>query len=123
MTQQDAWMIVVLLAILALGPLYGYWIGKIGMRGSWNVRKIKKVAAGPLLAAGAIALSADLIFRIFYEGPGPEPIWARFPWVIFVAAGFFALFAAAKGAGVPWDEFRNRGGKISDRKNNDLSIT
>lgn len=123
MTRQETWTIALLPAILALGPLYGYWIGKIGMRGSWSVRKIKKVAAGPLLATGAIALSADLIFRIFFEGPGPESIWAKFPWVIFVAAGFFALYAAAKGAGVPWDDFRNRSGKISDRKRNDLSIT
>src|ERR1035437_5450203 len=112
MTQQEAWMIALLLGIFALGPLYEYSIGKIGMRHSWSLRKINIVAAGPLLAAGLIAVAANLAFRVFYERPGPWSLWTRFPCTVLVVSGLFVMFASAKGAGVAWIDFKTRLGRV-----------
>ena len=93
------------LGILALGALYGYWIGTVSKRRSWSGKKVKIVAMIPIPMAGVVLMIASKITREAGSG-NPAAAWAEFPWTITLLAGFLAMFIAARVAypGVPLND-------------------
>jgi hypothetical protein len=106
MRQESVWMITGLIGVLVLGALYGYWIGRIGKRRCWSGKKVKGVAAYPLMVCGLVLLIASVISREASGYGDSAAVWAKFPWVVMLCAGFLAMFVAAKVAfpGVPLSE-------------------
>ncbi len=60
MDSGDIWKIASLQMVVAVGPVYGYWVGNAAKRRSWRYRKIKKVAAIPMLATAGLVLAAGI---------------------------------------------------------------
>jgi len=102
------------LGILALGALYGYWIGTVSKRRSWSGKKVKIVAMIPIPMVGVVLMIASKIAREASGSGNPAAAWAEFPWTITLLAGFLAMFIAARVAypGVP----------LSDLEKDNLSI-
>lgn len=104
MTQETIWMLTAAVGILALGLLYGYWIGRVGKQRKWSFRKTKIVAGAPLMSVGIVMQCAALVVH-HRSGYETSELWTRFPWTIVWATGFFAMILSAKGSGVAWSDF------------------
>ena len=85
------WIIPAIAAILLAACLYGYWIGTLGKRNSWPVRKIVVLAYNPLLAIWLILFAARA-FGVHISR-----------WLILAAivAPVPSLLVAARRAGIP----------------------
>jgi hypothetical protein len=102
MKQEVIWTIIGALGILVLSILYGYCIGTAAKRRSWSGKKVKRVAALPILGVGIVLIIASILSRNA-TGYGSVKAWATFPWAVMLTAGYLAMFVAAKIAypGVP----------------------
>lgn len=97
MESETFWVIVVA-GILILAPLYGYWMGSVGKRRSWNARKLGQVLNVTLvLAVVGGGLQASDIPKT------QAPIGVRLAVFAAVYGCTFltAFLAAAKSSGIP----------------------
>ena len=114
MESETLWVIVVA-GFLILAPLYGYWMGTVAKRRSWNARKLVQVLLKtlfpPVIGVMLMLHASDI------HGP---PIWVGFAvgFAVFLAVWscivLTASIAAAKSSGIPmrtllWGEKRAKG--------------
>ncbi len=118
MTQTKIWMITAVFSMLALAVVYGYCIGKAGMRNGWKPKKIYLTGLLPLFVTGLIMM----IITVFSDEPsGGAHGWRKFPWVLTFTGGIMAGLIALKVAHpeVPWSQIRV---SMSDSNSDNLSI-